>query len=346
MLWWGGRATRHAGRMNTPVSARSVVTALVDRGLVAPERRDEAVAVVTPLLGATPAAGAAPVRRRLAEVAGYVGAAFVVGAAVLFLSTTWADLGAGTQAVLLLASALVLGGVGVRAVLTTPPTAGTAEPSAVRRRLASVLLTAAAACAAFGVGVAVAETEASAELTVLLAATTGLVVALAGYRFAPTAVGQLGAAVAAVTMLPSGLGALESDTSSIVPLAVAILALGGLWVVAAERRWWREVDAARVVGSLLAVVGAQLPVITGDEVWVGYGLTSAVAVAGFAGYLATRAWPHLAVGVAGLTLVVPEAMHDLFGQSLGAAGILLVAGVTLLGAALLGLRLRQEVAQP
>ena len=72
--------------------------------------------------------------------------------------------------------------------------------------------------------------------------------------------------------------------------------------------------------------------------------TSAVAVAGFAGYLATRAWPHLAVGVIGLTLVVPEAMHDLFGQSLGAAGVLLVAGVTLLGAALLGLRLRHEVA--
>jgi hypothetical protein len=195
------------------------------------------------------------------------------------------------------------------------------------------------------VGVAVAETEASAELTVLLAATTGLVVALAGYRFAPTAVGRLGAAVAAVTMLPSGLGALDSDTSSIVPLAVAILALGGLWVVAAERGWWREVDAGRVVGSLLAVVGAQLPVITGDEVWAGYGLTSAVAVAGFAGYLATRAWPYLAAGVVGLTLVVPEAMHDLFGQSLGAAGVLLVAGVTLLGAALLGLRLRQEVAQ-
>lgn len=322
-----------------------MVTALVDRGLVAPERSDDAVAVVAPLLGTQPAVGAAPVRRRLAEVAGYVGATFVVGAAVLFLSTTWADLGATTQVVLLLASALVLGGVGVAAVLTTPPTAGTAEPSAVRRRLASVLLTAAAGCTAFGVGVAVAETEASAELTVLLAAAAGLVVALAGYRFAPTAVGQLGAAVAAVTMLPSGLGALDSDTSSIVPLAVAILALGGLWVVAAERGWWREVDAARVVGSLLAVLAAQLPVITGDEVWVGYGLTSAVAVAGFAGYLATRAWPHLAVGVVGLTLVVPEAMHDLFGQSLGAAGVLLVAGVTLLGAALLGLRLRQEVAQ-
>lgn len=337
--------------MSTPVSARSVVAALVDRGLVAPERSAEALAVVTPLLTGpeSGAPGATPVRRRLAEVAGYVGAAFVVGAAVLFLSTTWADLGAGTQVALLLGSALVLGGAGAAVVLTAAPAAGVRRAEAagaagaVRRRLASVLLTGAAGCAAFAVGVALAETSASEEVTVLVAAATALVVALAGYRLAPSVVGQLGSAAAAVTMLPSGLGALNSDSQSIVPLAVAVLALGGVWMVAAERRWWREVEAARVVGCGLALVGAQMPVLAGDEVWVGYLLTAAVALAAFGGYLASRAWPHLATGVVGLTLVVPEALHDLFGESLGAAGVLLAAGVTLLGAALLGLRLRHEV---
>lgn len=326
--------------MSTPVSARSVVTALVDRGLVAPERSAEALAVVSPLLPQDATAGSAtPVRRRLAEVTGYVGAAFVVGAAVLFLSTTWADLGAGTQVVLLLASALVLAGAGATVVLTgSRPDVG-----AVRRRLGSVLLTGAAACVAFGVGVALAETSASEEVVVLVAATTALVVALAGYRLAPSVVGQLGAAAAAVTMLPSGLGALNSDSQSIVPLAVAVLGLGGLWLLAAERRWWHERDAARVVGCVLALVGAQMPVLAGDEAWVGYLLTSAVALAAFGGYLASRAWPHLATGVVGLTLVVPEALHDLYGESLGAAGVLLAAGVTLLVAALLGLRLRHEV---
>lgn len=327
--------------MSTPVSPRSVVAALVDRGLVAPERSAEALAVVSPLLGPAPT-GSAPVRRRLAEVTAYVGATFVVGAAVLFLSTTWADLGAWTQVVLLLASALVLGATGVAVVRTL---AREVAGGAVRRRLASVLLTAAAGCAAFGVGVAVAETNASEELTVLVAAATGLVVALAGYRFAPSLVGQLGAAAAAVAMLPSGLGALNTDSRSIVPLAVAVLVLGGLWLLAAERRWWREAEAARVVGCVLALVGAQMPVLAGDEVWVGYLLTSAVALAAFGGYLASRAWPHLATGVVGLTLVVPEALHDLYGESLGAAGVLLAAGVTLLVAALLGLRLRHEVSQ-
>ena len=336
--------------MSTPASPRSVVAALVDRGLVAPERSAEALAVVSPLLaGPEPGApGTTPVRRRLAEVAGYVGAAFVVGAAVLFLSTTWADLGAGTQVALLLGSALVLGGAGAAVVLVGAPAArvGRGEAAgAVRRRLASVLLTGAAGCAAFAVGVALAETSASEEVTVLVAATTALLVALAGYRLAPSVVGQVGSAAAAVTMLPSGLGAMDSDSQSILPLALAVLALGVVWMVAAERRWWREVEAARVVGCGLALVGAQMPVLAGDEVWVGYLLTSAVAVAAFGGYLASRAWPHLATGVVGLTLVVPEALHDLFGESLGAAGVLLAAGVTLLGAALLGLRLRHEVTQ-
>jgi len=332
--------------MSTGVSPRSVVAALVDRGLVAADRSAEAVAVVSPLLGVETELGPAPVRRRLAEVAGYVGAALVVGAAVLFLSTTWDDLGAWAQVALLLGSAMVLAGAGAAVVLTAQSRSGVARAGAagaVRRRLASVLLTGAAACAAFGVGVAVAETSASVEVTVLLAATTALVVALVGYRLAPSAVGQLGAAAAAFLMLPSGLGALRSDTQSIVPLALAVVVLGGIWVVAAERRWWHEVDAARGFGCLLALVGAQMPVVAGDDVWVGYLLTAAVALAAFGGYLVSRAWPHLATGVIGLTLVVPEALHDLYGESLGAAGVLLAAGVTLLVAALLGLRLRHEV---
>ncbi|HEX6485476.1 MAG TPA: hypothetical protein VF012_02095, partial [Nocardioidaceae bacterium] len=53
--------------------------------------------------------------------------------------------------------------------------------------------------------------------------------------------------------------------------------------------------------------------------------------------------PYLAVGVVGVTLAVPEALLDWTEGSLGTAGVLLVAGVTLLGASLLGLRLRKEV---
>ena len=63
---------------------------------------------------------------------------------------------------------------------------------------------------------------------------------------------------------------------------------------------------------------------------------------GFAVYVAKRAWPYLLAGVAGVTLAVPEALLDWTEGSLGTAGVLLVAGVTLLGASLLGLRLHGE----
>jgi hypothetical protein len=75
-------------------------------------------------------------------------------------------------------------------------------------------------------------------------------------------------------------------------------------------------------------------------------LTGGIALAALAGYLVSRASVHLATGVVAVTLVVPEALQDAFDESLGAAGVLLVAGVTLLGAGLLGLRLRHEVSGP
>jgi hypothetical protein len=46
-----------------------------------------------------------------------------------------------------------------------------------------------------------------------------------------------------------------------------------------------------------------------------------------------------------VTIAVPEALSDWFEGALGAAGVLLATGVTLLLAALAGLRLRQEVTE-
>src|SRR3954447_4250893 len=51
-----------------------VVTALVERGLLAPERCDDAAEVVDRVLGSQQVA-ASPLKRRLAELAGYVGGA-------------------------------------------------------------------------------------------------------------------------------------------------------------------------------------------------------------------------------------------------------------------------------
>ena len=60
-------------------------------------------------------------------------------------------------------------------------------------------------------------------------------------------------------------------------------------------------------------------------------------------YVVTRAWPYLATGVIAVTVAVPEALYDWVEGSLGAAGVLLATGVTLLLSSLAGLRLRHEV---
>ncbi|HET6651832.1 MAG TPA: hypothetical protein VFH10_04255 [Nocardioides sp.] len=324
----------------TSTRASAVVDGLVGAGLLDPARAGEAETVVRNALADEPMP-ATPLRRRMAEIAGYVGAAFVVGAAWLFLSETWDELGLGGQVGLLLTSALVLAAGGL--VLARPVRRAADPNDDIRGRLASVLLAGAAACAAFGVGLWLGDTLSEPDVVLLLAALTGLVAALAGYVVIPSPIGQLATAVAAFVTVTAGLTALPSDSTSIVPLALSVLGLGGIWLVLAERHVWLELTLGRALGCVIAFIGAQLAI--GDaHSWVAYVATAALGVVAFGLYVGTRAWPYLVTGVLAVTVAVPEALYDWAEGSLGAAGILLVTGVTLLLAALAGLRLRQEVA--
>ena len=329
--------------MTTENNAQVVVTALVGAGLIDPARQDEAGAVARSALERTESTASAPMRRRMAEIAGYVGGAFVVGAAILFFSSTWTDLSLNQQVGLLLGTAALLVAAGAGFVVSAGGrTALRAPEESVRRRLTSVLLTGAAAATAFGVGLLLSDSMANEELAVMLAALTAAVVALVGYLVAPTTVGQIGTAVATFMMIPTGLGAIGRDEPSMLSFGMIVLGLGAAWLVAAERHLWHETLPARLIGCALAVLGAQLPVAD-ERAWIGYLATAVVGAIAFWLYVSTRAWPYLATGVLAVTLAVPEALNDWVGGSLGAAGILLATGVTLLVAALLGLRLRQEV---
>jgi len=85
-------------------------------------------------------------------------------------------------------------------------------------------------------------------------------------------------------------------------------------------------------------------VITGSgSQGLAYALTAAVAAAGYAGFVLTRGWPVLVAGVIATTLVVPEALHDWTEGSVSVAGALLMAGLTLLAASAVGLRLSKSV---
>ncbi len=337
--------------MNTPNRSHAVVAGLEAAGLLEPTRRAEAENVVRTVLDedhtteAAPSGAGSSMRRRMAEVAGYVGGAFVVGAAALFFGTTWVDLGLAGQVSVLLGSAAVLVVVGLGFVATAGgPRRLAAESEAVRRRLTSVLLTGAAVCTAFGVGLLLESRMDNVELVILLSAIVGFVAALIGYVLASSTVGQLGMMVAAFVSIPSGLASLNTESSSSVPLGLLVLLLGAGWLVLAELGLWHEVLPARVIGAATTLIGAQIPLFD-DTAWVAYLATAVVGVLAFWLYVVSRAWPYLATGVVAITLAVPEALSDWFDGALGAAGVLLATGVTLLLAALAGLRLRQEVTE-
>ena len=325
-----------------------VVTRLVDAGLLDAARTDEAERVVAGALATTATGTAddrAPLRRRMSEIAGYVGGAFVVGAAVLFFANSWDDLTRGGQAgILAVIAVLLAAAVGVLVVTGGGVAAMRTDAQAVRRRLASVLSVGAALAAGFMVGLLSQSpaTYRDDSRGVLVGAGVALLVVVAGYVLAPSVAGQAAAAAAAFTMVPSGLD--TGGDVDVVAMGLVVLGIGVVWLVLAETGVWREDLSARVIGSGLALLGAQIPVFD-DPQWVGYVLTAGVAAAAFAGYVVRPSWPYLAAGVVGATLAVPEALTDWAEGSLGSAGVLLATGVTLLVAALLGLRLRHEVTE-
>jgi hypothetical protein len=322
-----------------------LVSALVDEGLIASTRRDDAIGVVDRVLGGQ-STQTGPLKRRLAELAGYVGGAFVISAAAIFLTAQWDSLASGQRVLLLAGVALLLavagGAIGAATGAGFSAVRSGREP--VRRRLTGALLTGAAASAAGAVGVLFdwqyPDTDTGAALTGFAVLT---VLSLIGYLVAPTVVGQLGVAAGAVTSV--ALVVEQSDGAGIA-MGLGTIGLGLVWIVAAERGLWREIASARVIGCVLAVVGAQIPVWDlDDHRWVGYLALALVAAAAFATYVARPAWPYLAAGVIAVTLVIPEALIDWTDNALGPAGALLVAGLTLLAASLVGLRLRKELTE-
>jgi hypothetical protein len=172
-------------------------------------------------------------------------------------------------------------------------------------------------------------------------------VAAITYAVAPSVVGQLGMWVVSIALVTGLVAQLESLVAKLSPdfsrpsYALAMVALGGGWVALGLTRTVRDREVALATGAAIALYGAQQQ-IGGQQHWIAYVLTAGVALAGFAGYFSTRSWFLLSAGVLATTLVVPEALDDWTGGSVSAAGLMLVAGLTLLAASALGLRLRRS----
>lgn len=277
-----------------------------------------------------------PGRGSWAEVVGYLGGALVTAAAALFVVQNYGQLSEAEMAVWQGVAAGVLLAAAALLATVTPGGAATLrqrEPDThVRRRLASTLATLAAAAAAGSASFA-----APPDTSTLWAGVAATAVAGLGYALMPSAVGLFGlwvGTVIAVVGVPDAVATLPS------PLAYGLLVLGvGLaWAVVALLGLPHESDIALRLGLATALAGAQAT--SGEGLEWAYGTTTVLAVVGFALYARLRLWPLLAVGVIGVTLAVPEALTDLTDYQLGVVGGLLAAGVSLLAAAGLGLRIR------
>ncbi|RSM61623.1 hypothetical protein DMB66_24135 [Actinoplanes sp. ATCC 53533] len=289
--------------------------------------------------------------RLFGEIAGYLGASFVVGATILFLGEEWEVLGRVGRFWILAAMAAILGGSGLAIRWRAAPR-GSAwwrhrPGDNVSRRLSSTLLTGAAAAAGFAAYVSLeraaqADGQLAADSAGFVASVTGLAVVIVGYLIARSAVGQLGIAVAAWAVYATLLDLLGGD--DVAALGLGTLALGAVWALLAWQRLVAERRFALALAVTFGLIGAQLVVADGAEAanFLGYALTALVAGVCFAAYAWTRDWVVLAGGVVGATLVVPEFLYDVTDGSLGASGVLLVAGVTLLAGSLAGLRMRRN----
>ncbi len=322
--------------------SEDVVSALEVRGLLDPARHEEAADVLDAMVaGESPRA--MTLRRVLAEVAGYVGAAFVVAAVAVFVAPRWLDMSLATRLSLLVGTGLALAVAGVALGVTGGGLRSLrGAAGALRRRLASVLLTGASVAGAAAVVVWLTDWAdqgpSSRDAYIGLGGFVTLaVLAAVGYAVAPTLVGQAAVAVGATFGSISVWEVVDDATS--LEVGGTVLVLGAAWLALAETGVWREQLPARIIGAVLALGGAQL--LLPDHASWAYVTTAAVGVAAFVMYAALRAWPYLALGVVALTLAVSEALLDWTTGSFGTAAALLGAGVTLLVTALVGLRLRR-----
>ena len=274
----------------------------------------------------------------LAEVAGYVGAAFVFAAAIVLAAPRWGDLPPATQAITLGVSALLLAAAAGWVAAGTPG-GWTVHPgvSGPRRRLVGALVLVAGAMAT-STTATLTDGPRQEGLTVL----TALAVWGVGYlacRGILLHIATAGAATWAVFAVADW--ATSEPDATLVGLLTAAIGVGwgllAVWGVLDERRL-----GLAAAGAIVFVGAEEVVVDGGAERGLGYLLLLGLAVAGLAGYAVLRDVVLLVVGAAALAVVVPQAVTDYSNGALGAAGALLFSGLTIVGAAVLGLRLRER----
>lgn len=311
-------------------------------GLLSP---DQAAAILTHEDAEPPAGGGIS---RVAEALGYLGAAFVVSAGAVLLGEFWADLTVAAQSVLVgvIALALLAAGAGLR---------GGQDPAV--GRLVGVLWFGSVAGMVLLTHLLVEEAvDVQGEGALLAVSAVGAAYGGILWWYRPGALQGLATFLAVVLglyalfeMVASGRARGVADL-----FGLALWGLGLAWGLLGWGGLLRPERGTLAVGALATLVGAQilvfqagegLPVI-GEPSALGLLLGLATAVGLIAASVATARTVLLGLGTGGMVVFVPQGVHHFFGETLGVPVALLVAGLVVLAAAVLAVRLRREVIAP
>ncbi len=295
-------------------------------------------------------------RRIISEILSYVGGALVVVSGAFIVAQTWEPLGAAGRSALIAAIAAILFAAGwfLSGRVHDDPA----------RRLASTLMTAAAALAALAVwntldaamGHAVVDTPNGPlydperqwieSFTVMCSAVSCLVVATIGYIRSHSALGHIAMGASAGLMLVSAAATVTSalTDSDEFPVAgsVLLLAMGAAWLVASLRGLFAERVVGQFVGIAALFMGTQGLRDAVDAAWV---IPAIMLVGGLllmAAYGYLRQWPLLVGGVGGVIVGGAELLIEYTEGIVAAVGILAL-GLVMLAA---GLRLLRERRPP
>lgn len=324
-------------------SLGQALSALVDEGVLTPAQAE----AVHERVGDVERAGApeeslasppAALRQRLVEAAVYLGIAFVLAAVSLVIAQRWRELSQPTRVVLTggLSAAALLAGLALARRRSGDRDGGDRDGDdrvGVRRRSASVMLTASAALAAGTVVVVMGDGRATGSACFA----TALLVLVLAHGIAPTLLTEValftataGLAVTTATWLvpePTPGAAPEDWQRYSRTIGFVLAAAGALWawVVARALRVRSVAVSLGLAMALLAGIGLN----DGREHLVADVTLAALGVAALVTYLRSPAWPWIVGAVAAATLLVFSAAGSAFGSALAflLAGLILLAGV-------------------
>jgi hypothetical protein len=262
----------------------------------------------------------------LAEIAGYLGGAFVVIAVTILTAKQWEAFTQLQRGILFGALAIVLFALGTFVGTST----------AVKSRLAGLLfgLTAASTTGTL----AIFNPNRDAPTIAFLA---GTAIALIGYYIVQTFVGHV---VLYGYIFITGIMALSDlmpDGASMqLFLGSYFLALGGAWIFFTVRNYVEGIVGYFFGGGTLFIATQVLFFET--EHLISYFAMVAVAASTAWLYLRVHAWPLVLTAVLTTTVGVGEFVAETLGGSLGAALGLFAAGAALVTSSLLALRNKRE----